>query len=167
MIPLPMSPEVCLTQVIVPALSLFPKYMDSPEARVVLVAIALQETGLRSRWQILNDGGKGPARGLWQFERGGVAGVHRHHSTHEHLRLLCRDVDCNFEPSAILAMLEHNDQLAAGVARLLLYSDAYPLPRVDDADGAWNLYAERTWRPGKPHAHTWKANHAKACEVVL
>ena len=38
------------------------------------------------------------------------------------------------------------DVLAAGLARLLLWTDPSRLPRLGDADGAWQLYV-RTWRP--------------------
>jgi hypothetical protein len=171
MLPLPMTPETCLSEVVRPALAYLPAYTRSPRAEVMLVAIALQESGLRNRWQVVDAKHpeiKGPARGLWQFERGskasrgGVWGVFMHHATHELLRLLCRDRDCNFEPYAIWAQLEHDDVLAAAVARLLLVTDPYSLPQVEDKDAAWNLYAERTWRPGKPHAGTWAANHAAA-----
>lgn len=175
MIPLPIAPAEALTEVVRPALDLLPNYLKSPRAEVMLLAIALQESRLAHRWQVVdakNPGIKGPARGLWQFERGskasrgGVWGVFMHHASHETLRLLCRDRDCNFEPYAIWAQLEHDDVLAAGVARLLLLTDPYPLPQPEDAAGAWALYAERTWRPGKPHAGAWPANHAAARAAV-
>lgn len=175
MIPLPMAPETCLVEVIRPALGYLPEFTRSQRAEVMLVAIALQESGLRHRWQVVDaksPGAKGPARGLWQFERGskasrgGVWGVYLHHSTHELLRLFCRDRDVNFEPFAIWSMLEHDDVLAAGVARLLLLTDPFPLPAVDDSSAAWNLYAERTWRPGKPKAAHWPDNHAAARKAV-
>ena len=136
------------------------------------MAICLQESALKSRWQILNDGGKGPARGLAQFERGskasrgGVWGVYLHSASTEMLRQLCRDRDVNFEPFAIWAQLEHDDVLAVGVARLMLWTVAGALPEVDDVDGAW-MYYLNSWRPGKPHLHTWAENHRKAREAVL
>lgn len=172
MLPLPIPPSTLLREVIEPALGYLPKHLDSQKARVMLVAIAQQESGLRSRWQVLSDGGKGPARGLWQFERGskasrgGVWGVFMHSASHEMLRQLCRDRDCNFEPFAIWAQLEHDDVFAAGVARLMLWTVPGPLPEVTDTDGAW-LYYLNSWRPGKPHLHTWAGNHLKAQEVVL
>lgn len=155
-----------------PALSLLPKNMDSAKARVMLLAIGLQESRFEHRAQIVNGGGKGPARGFWQFERGtrasrgGVWGVYLHPASNEHLRLLCRDRDCNFDPAAIWAQIERDDVLAAGVARLLLWTDAGPLPEIGDVDGAWKLYADRTWRPGKPHRHTWDSLYAAAVAEV-
>ena len=35
------------------------------------------------------------------------------------------------------------------------------LPGLLNPAGAWNLYI-RTWRPGKPHRHTWDAFHQQA-----
>lgn len=172
MLPLPIAPDTLLREVIVPALGYLPKHLDTPKARVMLVAIAGQESGLRSRWQILNDGGKGPARGLWQFERGskasrgGVWGVFLHNATHELLRNYCRDRDVNFEPFAIWSMLEHDDVLAAGVARLMLWTAPKPLPEVTDTDGAWAYYIS-SWRPGKPRLGHWADNHRKARDAVL
>ncbi len=172
MLSLPISPGDLIAHVITPAFALLPKPMDSARARVLMVAIAGQESSLAHRWQVVDGDGKGPARGLWQFERGskasrgGVWGVFLHHATHELLRLLCRDRDCNFEPYAIWSQLEHDDILAAGVARLLLYTDPFPLPDVDDEAGAWELYALRCWRPGKSHPNAWPKNHRVARDAV-
>ena len=44
-----------------PALELFPKHMDSPQARVMLLSIGLQESRFEYRRQM----GNGPARGFW------------------------------------------------------------------------------------------------------
>ncbi len=170
MLPLPISPEVFLREVVNPALEYLPKHLISDKAKVMLVAICLQESdGLRTRRQYNN----GPARGFPQFEigsklkGGGVWGVFKHRASHELLRNLCRDHDVNFEPYAIWTMLEHNDMFAVGLARLLLWTDAKPLPEVDDEVGSWELYAKRTWCPGKPHHAKWAENHRKAREVVL
>lgn len=149
-----------------PALAMLPKHLDSKEARVMLLAIGLQESRFEHRAQIVNGGGKGPARGFWQFERGGgVTGVYKHRSSAELLRLLCRERDCNLDPRAIWAQLETDDVLAAGVARLLLLTDPKPLPKIGEVDAAWDYY-ERNWRPGKPHPQTWPALYARAVEEV-
>ncbi len=172
MLPLPISPETFLREVVNPALEYLPKHLTSDKARVMLVAICLQESSfdnakLASRWQRLNGGDKGPARGLPQFEIGGIQGVFKHGASLELLRLLCRDRDVNYDPKAIWARLEYDDVLAVACARLLLWTDPKPLPEVDDRAGAWNLYAKRLWRPGKPHPERWPGNHAKAREAVL
>jgi hypothetical protein len=145
-----------------PALAILPMGMDSPKARVMLLATGLQE----SRFQYRRQMGNGPARGFWQFERGGgVKGVFTHHASTGHLHNLCKARGVPFDVPTIWAALETDDVLAAGVARLLYYTDPKPLPDVDDADGAWKLYL-RTWRPGKPHPATWPDYHQQAREAL-
>lgn len=148
-------------QAIVPALALLGKHMDTPEARVMLLAIGLQETRYETRYQL----GDGPGRGYWQFEPGGTYGVWQHHSSHEALRLLCHDRDVPFDPRGIYEALEHDDVLAAGVARLLLFTDSAPLPELGDQKGAWSLYA-RCWRPGHPRPERWNGNYRLALSEV-
>lgn len=166
-----MTPEEFDRGPLAKALELLPDQMGGLEPRVLLTATALQESGLVSRWQIVNGGGKGPARGLLQFEygskltRGGVWGVYLHHASSEPLRLLCRAVDVRFEPRAIWAELEHNDILAAGVGRLLYWTDPFRLPELGQVPLAWNYYL-RNWRPGKPHQKRWAGNYARALEAV-
>ena len=48
---------------------------------------------------------------------------------------------------AVYNALEHDDVLAMGFGRLLLWTDPKALPGLNDVDGAWQLYL-RTWRPG-------------------
>ncbi len=135
---------------ITPALALLPATMDTPAARVMLLAIGLQEGRFMHRRQI-----GGPARGFWQFEkgtrasRGGVWGVFLHAASRDHLATLCK----------------YDDVLAAGVARLLLWTDPKALPPVGDADAGWALYL-RTWRPGKPHPQTWPDLYRQAAAQV-
>jgi hypothetical protein len=146
-----------------PAFQLLPRRLDTTEARVMLLAIGLQESGFATRRQM----GNGPARGFWQFEpgtrasRGGVWGVYLHRASNELLRLLCRDRDCNFDPRAIWGRLEDDDVLAAGIARLLLLTDPHPLPQIGDVDAAWSYYL-RNWRPGKPRPESWPDYYAQA-----
>ena len=171
-LPLPISPRDFLRQVIPAGLALLPKACDSPAARAMLIAIALQESRLAHRWQVLQGGGKGPARGLLQFEqgtqasRGGVWGVYLHKTSASLLAPVCRARGVALEPRAIWAALETDDVLAVAVARLLLLTDPYPLPARGDAEAGWALYAERTWRPGKPHRKPWDGFYARAWDVV-
>lgn len=146
--------------ILVPLFRLLPAHMDSPQARALMLAIGLQESGFTTRRQV-----NGPARGYWQFELGGVRAVWAHHLSMEPLRLLCRALDVNFDPNSIYPALETNDVLAAGVARLLLFTDAAPLPELSDEQGAWNYY-QRNWRPGKPRPQDWPPNHAAAMAEV-
>jgi hypothetical protein len=147
-----------------PALSLLPSKMDSDAARVMLLAIGLQESRFKYRAQKTSDPyRKGPARGFWQFERGGgVVGVMTHRATKDLAEALCKARGTPFDSSLIHARLEFDDVLAAGFARLLLWADYKPLPKVDaDHEEAWDCYI-RSWRPGKPHRHTWDEFHQQA-----
>lgn len=151
-----------------PALALLPRHMDSPQARVMLLAIGLQESRFEHRRQMSN----GPARGFWQFEkgsaesRGGVWGVFLHPSSNRLLRTIAEQRGCAPSPTNIWQAIEHDDVLAAGLARLLLFTDPFKLPALGDPQAAWELYADRCWRPGKPHPETWAGYHAQARAFV-
>ena len=145
------------------ALAILPRNMNTRAAWVMLLAIGLQESRLIHRKQI-----GGPARGLWQFEDGpasGLAGLLRLPTTAPHMRTLCKAQGVDANRTAIYRRLEHDDVLAAGVARLLLWSDPKPLPAIGDVDGAWNCYL-RNWRPGKPHRKTWGALYSQAVGLL-
>lgn len=145
-----------------PALAILPMSMDSPNARVMLLTTTLQEDLRQLRRQM----GNGPARGLWQCEKGGgVKGVFNHPASSGHLHNLCKARGVPFDIPTIWATLETDDVLAAGVARLLYYTDPKALPELDDAEGAWKLYL-RTWRPGKPKPETWPGYHRQAREAL-
>lgn len=159
------------------ALLLLPARMASSLAELQLLATTLQEDPEQRRRQWPT----GPARGLWQFEpgteqsRGGVWGIFLHKASREPLRVLCAARGVAFDPAAIYQALQDDDVLAAGCARLLLYTDPHELPQREDEEGAWQLYL-RTWRPG---AYTngnveqraklrrkWQANYAAALAVI-
>ena len=156
-----------IKQALEPALAILPAQMDTPQARLMVLAICLQESGLIHRKQL----GNGPARGYPQFElgtrqsRGGVWGVYLHDSSRFWLDKLCAARGVQFLPDSIWRAMETDDVLAAGVARLLLFTDPKRLPATDDADGAWGLYL-RTWRPGKPRPAEWPGNHRLARQEV-
>lgn len=144
------------------ALLLLPAKMTSPQAEALLLAIGLQESRFAHRRQI-----GGPARGFWQFELGGgVRGVLQHDATREAARAVCRARGVPASASAVYEALEHDDVLAAAFARLLLYTDPRPLPALGAIGEAWDYYI-RTWRPGKPHRHTWDLLYAQALDLVL
>lgn len=144
------------------ALSLLPERMDTPEARVMLLAIGLQESRFLHRRQI-----GGPARGFWQFEQGGgVRGVLRHEKTREFAASVCRSRGVITTEADVYEALDDDDVLACCFARLLLWSDPKPLPAIGETDAAWDLYL-RTWRPGKPHRHTWGGLYLAAMGEVL
>lgn len=161
-LPLPMTPAQCLQHIVVPALALLgaARY-DSPEARVMLLAMGKQESNLAYRRQV-----KGPARGLWQFERGGgVRGVLTHPTTRAAAAALCAARGVPATQTAVYESLEHDDILAAGFARLLLYTLPQRLPTIGDAATAWDQYLD-AWRPGKPHITRWPACYAAAVQAV-
>lgn len=139
--------------VIPAAMKMLPAKLDSFEARVMLVAIGLQESRFEHRRQI-----NGPARGFWQFESGGgVNGVLTHRATRP---LILPVLDAlQYEPSECYHAIEHNDTLAAVFARLNLYWHPDAIPET--AEEAWLMYME-TWRPGKPHRSSWDAFYAQA-----
>jgi hypothetical protein len=136
---------------------------DSKEARAMLWAIGRQEGRMIYRRQI-----GGPARGLFQFERGGgVKGVLNFHSTRLHAIALCNARNVKPTMQAVYQALEHDDILACGFARLLLYTDPAPLPRAQlpEEQEAWNYYIAN-WRPGSPHRHSWGDFWKEAVEMV-
>ena len=169
-----MTLDTIIKTAINPALGMLPAAMDTPEARVMLLAIGLQESRFTFRFQLVQGqpGAKGPARGFWQFElgsrasRGGVWGVYLHQASQHWLSVVCAARGVAFEPRAIWEAIEQDDVLAAALARLLLFTDPRRLPAVGDVQGAWDLYALRTWRPGKPHRQTWDAFHAQARAAI-
>jgi len=141
------------------ALSLLPTRMDTPEARRMLLAIGLQESRFEHRRQI-----SGPARGFWQFERGGVVGVIRHPATKDHLRAavvaLHYDAELADDDVGLHATIEHNDVLAAVVARLNLWW--LPEPLATEPGEGWNQYLS-AWRPGRPRHESWMVCWRLAC----
>lgn len=152
-----------------PALALLPPWMDTPAARVMLLAIGLQESRFEHRRQLIGNPPRpiGPAKSFWQAERGGgmVHGVRLHAVTRALAAEVYRARGVAAYDSAIWNAIEHDDVLAAALARLLLWSDPYQLPHVGDNQGSWALYL-RTWRPGEPHAQTWPKLHAQAAAEV-
>lgn len=156
--------ETFLARRVLPAAyDVLPAAMASPPASALLVAIALQESGAAARRQRPS----GPARGFWQFELSGVAGVRWHKATAQPLRAalaaLCYPTE--LAGAVALATLEHNDVLAAVFARLLLWTVPAALPTRLDVAPAWDQYLE-AWRPGKPRPDEWAANYALGWSIA-
>lgn len=147
-----------------PALKVvLPPKMDSKPARLLLLTIGLVESNFEHRVQLWG----GPARGYWQFERGGgVAGVMRHPSSNLLAEMCCRTRQVPFTRGDIWKALATDDVLAACFARLLLWTDPHYLPLPEWGPlGGWNLYL-RTWRPGRPRPEKWEPNWLRAKEHV-
>jgi hypothetical protein len=126
--------------------------MANENAIRLMYAIGFQESRFLYRRQR-----GGPARGFWQFEKGGIEAVLGHKTTGD----IARDIMCNmcmFDADAdyIIQAIEYNDVLAAVFARLLLFTSPKLIPTfcMANKDELWQYYLE-TWRPGKPRYETW------------
>lgn len=152
-----------------------PERFDSTKVRHFLTAVSGQEADLHHRWQVVdpsNPWRRGPARGLWQFERGtrvsrgGVYGVFLHPTSALWLRTACEHAGVPFEPRVIWEALPDNDAFACAVARCLLLTDPRPLPNVGEMWPAYTCY-DRNWRPGAKRPDDWPANYARASRIIV
>lgn len=145
------------------AYALLPPPMQSPGATAMLLSIGLQESKFLHRRQI-----GGPARGFWQFEKGGgVTGVLRHPSTAALAQSALKQMRYTavMTPDACYAVIADNDVIAAVFARLLLWTVPGRLALPTQPAAGWRQYLEG-WRPGKPHPETWDAYFASAWQRV-
>lgn len=150
--------EHTLKYTIPAAYSLLPPAMSSPAASAMLLAIGLQESKFLARRQ----GGGGPARGFWQFETGGIAGVLKHPSSSAYINKILFFLRYNGANAVYCtSLVEDNDTLACVFARLLLWTLPDKLRGKDDPGGAWEQYI-KGWRPGKPVLESWGSNYAEA-----
>jgi hypothetical protein len=156
-----MTPIQTMNDVIIPAAMLMlPDNMNTPAARAMMLAIALQESRIVHRRQI-----RGPARGYWQFETAGCAGVLAHRSSADHARRICAAMNYNATVGEVYNVLADNDLLAAAFARLLLWTLPSSLPDSNNPEEGWKQYIA-AWRPGKPHRQTWDAFYKQAWQIV-
>ena len=155
-----MTPELFAEIGLSSALGLLPALMDTADARALVLAICLQESGLEARRQM----GGGPARGYPQFELTGIEGVLTHYATRDHARRLCLALDIGPTGPAVYEAIEYNDVLAAGFARLNLWWLPQRLPEQTMPDVGWTQYLQ-TWNPGKPRLASWDENWTRAWSV--
>lgn len=150
-------------------LALLPAKMTSQAARAQLLKTALQESRGVHRRQI-----GGPALGLWQFELGAIHGhgsngkewgLFVHPATRDHLIHVAEERGVRPTPVAIHRALEHDDVLAAAVARLNYWWVPAPMPDPYNEPGSWHYY-NSTWAPGKPHRHTWPQFHREVLDYL-
>lgn len=145
------------------AYALLPEPMASPPASAMLLAIALQESGLQHRTQI-----GGPAQSFYQFERIGVIGVLGSGEAgsifRDALERLCYPRSTG--AIDIHTAIAHNDILATCLARCLLWSDPRALPTWEQPPHGWRLYQDN-WRPGKPRPEHWRENFTTAWHRVV
>lgn len=133
----------------------------SPEAKVILLSIGLQESEFKHRIQM----GGGPAHSFWQEEPNGIRAVMRNEITKPYLQRVCNSLGVDFNLDDIYEEVTHNDILGCVIARLLLYADPHPLPKVGDSNGAWAYYLA-IWRPGKPRPQDWPDNYKEAMGYI-
>ena len=147
----PMDGPAAVALIIGDGLSLLPPSWNSPQARLLMLAISGQEADFRHRWQVYDakrPEAMGAARGLWQFERGGgVRGVLTHERTRTQAAEVCRMRNVAPTVDAVYNALHLDDTLAAAFARLLLWTNPNALPAIGQEEAAWQLYL-REWRPG-------------------
>lgn len=153
-----MDPRTYLTTAVTPALRILPSKMTSDEANAMLVAIAGQESGLRSRRQLAD----GPARGLLQSETEATFEVLQHPASLQEARIFLRTLEyTGYDAMEIHLAREFDLVLDAGLARLALWRDPDPLPKRDQMQAAWAYYLH-LWAPGMPRPNDWAANWARA-----
>lgn len=163
--------------IIVPAMAELPVSMTGDKASTMLLTIGLKESLFVYRYQVIGGGKKGPARSFWQAEEGGgmVTGVMGHKATEALARKLCEKHMVSFTTRAVWLAIETDDVLACALARLLLWTDPYPLPATNDTEEAFKTYL-RVWRPGAYTRGTdaqradirakWGKDHAAARAVL-
>jgi hypothetical protein len=152
-----MKPVRLLNLAIVPALAELSRcgIPDTVDARRIMLAIALQESGLTNRRQVVGGTESGPAASFWQFEAGGgCKGVLTHYLTAQTMRNLCFEFNVDATPAALWEAMRYHDIIAAIAARLLIYTLPSKLPTT--AAEGWAQYTA-AWRPGKPHPDKWQS----------
>lgn len=136
------------------------EYLEPPyaslEARLMLLAIGMQETGFKTRYQLPS----GPGLGLWQVEYTTEMDFWRRGKLRTCARALKELAPTIYESAA------DNDHVAATICRSLLWErDPKPLPAIGDIDAAWACYL-RVQRPGRPSRKRWTQSYATALAVV-
>lgn len=161
-----MTPQRLLQTAILPALAELSLrgIRDTPAARRFVLAIALQESGLRHRRQVVGGEEAGPAASFWQFEKGGgCVGVLQHPAAAPHMAYICQAFNVQPTPAALWEAIRYNDIVAAAAARLLVYTLPGSLPAATGS--SWNQYVS-AWRPGKPRPGEWADNWSAAVDAV-
>lgn len=154
-----MELKTALELVVNPGLALLPEKYRSDDAKIMLLAIGMQESRFKHRVQ----SGNGPAHGFYQFESIGIKGVLQHSSTKEMVKEVMNLLEITDAYSAVI----YNDLLATVFARLNLFTNPKKLPIIsDDTEVSW-LYYKNTWRPGKPKRETWDNFYITAKDLVL
>jgi hypothetical protein len=161
-----MTPIRLLQTAIMPALNELATQgvpMDLKAARFML-AIALQESSLSHRRQVVGGAEAGPAVSYFQMEKnGGCLGVLSHPSTALKMKNICGAYNVSPDPASLWDAMRFQDIVASCAARLLIYSLPRSLP--ENAEEGWSQYLS-AWRPGKPRPAEWENNWAIASKTV-
>lgn len=150
MLTLPASAKDVLGQIIVPAFSNLPSEMDSPEARLLVLATGAQETQYLTRQQ-----DDGPARGLFQMQINDIRDLMNNQMSGNHVWTLCGVLGVTYGSNAMFDALLTDDLFAAAMCRLNYWCIPRPLPAIGDVVGCYAYY-ELAQRPGKPSYSRWK-----------
>jgi hypothetical protein len=138
---------------------------SSPQAARFLLAIALQESGLKHRRQVVSGGlENGPAVSFLQGEiTGGLIDMLNRPATSKYMKAICEAYNVTPTPAGLWEAIRYQDIVAFAAGRLLLYTLPMKLPETD-LEG-WDQY-KKAWAPGKPKPDTWPANWALASATV-
>lgn len=162
-----MTPERLLRTAIKPACAELAAagVVDSPAAHRFMLAIAMQESGLRHRRQIGVGGVEnGPAVSWYQFEKnGGCAGVLNHRVTGPIIKTVLDNYNVVADKESLWAAMQFQDIVASVAARLLIHTLPQKLPET--AAQGWAQYLDG-WRPGKPHPEKWTGYWLDADDIV-
>lgn len=158
-----MTPERLLQTGIAPALAYLREngIQDTMAARRMMLAIALQESKLQHRRQVIGNGTEaGPAASFWQFEvGGGCTGMLQHRIAAPIMLKACTDFNVTPTPAGLWEAMRYNDVVAAIATRLMIFVLPSALPGT--LEDGWKQYLS-AWRPGKPHPETWSTNWSAA-----
>lgn len=141
-----------------PALALLPESLSGREAEVLLLASGLAASGFQTRRDA-----RGPGRGYWRALPDGVmvGGVLRAAQTRDLAVAVCDARQVPPIAERVYSALEHDDLLAAALARLLLWSDPAGLPSLGDEAGAWACY-QCHWAVDEAARRDWPAHYQRA-----
>lgn len=137
----------------------------SAHAARFMLAIALQESNLSARRQVVASGAEaGPAASFWQGEiTGGMCLTLQHSKTGSIMRAICEAYNVKPTAAGLWEAMRYQDIVAACAARLLIYTLPGALPQTQDE--AWAQYLS-AWRPGKPKPDKWSTYWRMAGETV-
>jgi len=138
---------------------------SSPLAARHLLAIAIQESGLKHRRQVTAGGAEnGPAVSFLQGEiTGGLIDMLNRPATSKYMKAICEAYNVTPTPAGLWEAIRYQDIVAFAAGRLLLYTLPSKLAVMQDE--GWAQY-KKAWAPGKPKPETWAAAWALATVTV-